>query len=145
MIKIIGIFIALGLVIWVLRRWARRHGAIEEHVEDIKKDIETWGNPSAGCSTCSSSTCCSSGCSTPTPKKKEVVYYDDEELDRFARRTSTDYTPEEVEEFREILTTLYPQEVNAWLKSLEQRFINLPIALQEEAHQLIESAKGLQR
>lgn len=142
MIKVVGIFLALGLLIWVILRWGKRHGSIEEHADDIKKDIETWGEPSAGCSTCSSS-CCSSGCGASTPKKKQAVYYDDEELDRFVHRSATDYTPEEVEEFREVLTTLYPYEVGDWLKSLEKREIALPIALAEEARQLIASAQNL--
>ena len=42
---------------------------------------------------------------------KEVVYYDDEELDRFAGRRADNYDREETDEFGEILTTLRSEDV----------------------------------
>ena len=63
---------------------------------------------------------------------KEVVYYYDEELDRFAGRRSDNYDREETDEFEEILTTLRSEDVAGWVRSLQLRGIELPEALRDE-------------
>ena len=60
------------------------------------------------------------------------LYYDDEELDRYAGRRGADYTPEETEEFREVLYTLRPSEVAAWGNALTHRNITIPDDLRDE-------------
>lgn len=60
------------------------------------------------------------------------VYYDDEELDRFAGREASDYTDAETEEFRDVLLTLLPSDAPGWSVSLEKRRINLPAELVPE-------------
>lgn len=66
-----------------------------------------------------------------------VEYFEDEELDRFRGRPSGGYTPEEVEEFEEVLTTMRPEEVPAWVRSLQLRGLNLPDALRDEVILLV--------
>lgn len=56
----------------------------------------------------------------------EVVYYDDEELDRFIGRTPESYTPEEADEFNEVLMTLRPEDVPGWARSITLRGLQLP-------------------
>lgn len=63
---------------------------------------------------------------------KEVEYYDDEELDRFAGRRADNYDREETDEFEEILTTLRSEDVAGWIRSLQLRGIELPEALRDE-------------
>ena len=65
------------------------------------------------------------------------VYYDDEELDRFAGRGEEDYSDEEIEEFRDVLLTLMPQDAPGWTVSLERRRINLPVELKPELELLL--------
>ncbi|MDR1370314.1 MAG: hypothetical protein LBJ72_09370 [Dysgonamonadaceae bacterium] len=62
----------------------------------------------------------------------EIEYYDDEELDVFKGRASDCYTPEEVEQFREVFETMFASDVPGWLKSLELREVRLPAALLSE-------------
>ena len=62
-----------------------------------------------------------------------IEYFDDEELDSFKGRPSDSYTPHEVEQFEEVMTTMQPQEVAAWLRSLQLRSVNLPDDLKDEA------------
>ena len=62
--------------------------------------------------------------------KSDIDYYEDEELDRFRGRT--DFSAEEVEEFREVLYTMRPDEVAGWVHSLEQRQVPLPNELKDE-------------
>ncbi len=66
------------------------------------------------------------------------VYYDDEELDRFAGRDPSGYTEEEIEEFRKILFTLIPEDVFPWGASLTLRAIALPTPLRDEWMMLCE-------
>lgn len=67
-----------------------------------------------------------------SPYKEEPDYFDDEELDRYAERPADAYTPEETDEFREVLSTMREEEVALWLESLERRRINLPDGLRDE-------------
>ena len=63
---------------------------------------------------------------------EKIEYFDDEELDRFAGRAAGDYTPEEVEEFRDVLLTLIESDVAPWARSLQLRGINLPTDVRDE-------------
>lgn len=67
-----------------------------------------------------------------SPHTGEIVYYDDEELDRFKGRQAEDYTMEEIEEFRDVLLTLLPQDVAGWSRSIQVREINLPTEIRDE-------------
>ncbi len=62
----------------------------------------------------------------------QTLYYDDEELDRFANRNPEDYNAEETEEFREIMLTLLPQDVPGWARSLDRRNIRPPQEIRDE-------------
>ena len=62
----------------------------------------------------------------------EIVYYDDEELDRFRGRSSTDYSDSEIEEFRNVLLTLLPDDIAGWGRSIQLRGITLPEDVRDE-------------
>lgn len=61
-----------------------------------------------------------------------VEYFDDEELDRFSGRTADSYTPEETEEFRDVLMTLIPADIAPWARSIQLRGIILPPEIRDE-------------
>lgn len=63
---------------------------------------------------------------------RELLYYDDEELDRFSDRSENEYTENEIEEFREVLLTLQPDEIAGWARSLTVRGIIMPEIVKEE-------------
>ncbi len=69
------------------------------------------------------------------------LYYDDEELDRFAGRPAESYDDDETEEFRRVLYTLLPSEVFAWGAALTRRRIELPLPLRDEWVMLCEESK----
>lgn len=69
--------------------------------------------------------------------QEKIIYFDDEELDRFKGVAADAYTDEQTEEFREVLYTMQPREVNEWIHSLQLRQIELPTALREEVILLI--------
>jgi len=67
----------------------------------------------------------------------EILYYDDEELDRFINAGQNSFSDEFIEEFREILYSLKEYEVSAWLKSLQLRRVTLPEIVKEEALMIV--------
>ncbi|MDE6542676.1 MAG: hypothetical protein K2K76_01790 [Muribaculaceae bacterium] len=72
-------------------------------------------------------------CSKSAQRAGEIVYFDDEELDRFSQRADDDqYTSAEVEEFRDILMTLPVGEIAQWQESLAMRKIPVPAEIRDE-------------
>lgn len=73
--------------------------------------------------------------------RTDIEYFDDEELDAYRSTPSDEYDDEAVEEFREVLYTMDPREVDDWLKSLELREVALPDALKDEVFMLLEGSR----
>ncbi|MCM1111502.1 MAG: hypothetical protein NC336_09855 [Clostridium sp.] len=76
-----------------------------------------------------------------TAVNPEIVYYDDEELDRFRGRPAESYTDSEAEEFREVMLTLLPDDVAGWGRSIQMRGIELPEAVRDEFILLIDDIR----
>lgn len=70
-----------------------------------------------------------------------IEYYDDEELDRFRERGADDYTATEIEEFRDVLLTLRPEEIAGWGRSIQLRGITLPTEVREELLMIVGEAR----
>lgn len=124
-----SIVIVLFVLIWILRR-----GLKQAPPEGEPKVCRTTGE-----------LCCGGGdlCIHKSLglTSAAVSYFDDEELDRYASRRPSSYTEEEIAEFRYVLDTLAWQETSAWLKSLSQRSISLPIEVYREAMSRISSSE----
>ncbi len=73
--------------------------------------------------------------------QKPVEYYDDQELDAFAGMGEDDYTPEQVDQFRDVLYTLQPADLAGWHASVCRRGITLPRAIADEFIMLINEAR----
>ena len=74
-----------------------------------------------------------------------IIYYDDEELDRFTCRAAKTYTDDEVDEFQEVLLTMKESEVAAWLRSLTLRNIELPSVVKEMSLMIVEEVRQLRQ
>lgn len=59
-------------------------------------------------------------------------YFDDEELDKYSFRDSSNYKESEVEEFREVFYTILDEEKPRWVRSLQMRSISVPDQLKDE-------------
>ena len=68
---------------------------------------------------------------------KQIEYYNDEELDRFRGRGGDEYTPEEADEFRDVLYTMRSDEVAGWVRSLQLRMVNLPDEVKDEVFLIV--------
>ena len=73
-----------------------------------------------------------------SPMSAEILYYDDEELDRFAGKDADGYSPDEIEEIRDVMVTLRPEDVAGWVRSIQLRGIHLPSPLRDELFILLE-------
>lgn len=71
----------------------------------------------------------------------KIEYYDDEELDRFAGRGAEDYTDAEIEEFRDILLTMRPDDIAGWARSLQLRGVTLPSEVRDELILIVSEAR----
>ncbi|HBI57459.1 MAG: phospholipase [Duncaniella sp.] len=60
------------------------------------------------------------------------VYFDDEELDAYKGRKPDEYTPDEIEAFRDVLYTLLPQDLAPWGLSITARGIEMPSPIRDE-------------
>ena len=68
---------------------------------------------------------------------KGIVYYDDEELDRFIGLNPDDYTAEDEEEFRDVFYTMQDTDVAGWVRSLQLRGIALPNNIKDEVFLIV--------
>lgn len=144
---ILAVTIAIGVLLWVWEKFrTQRHGhSLHHHNQEHRpqnfndlKDSKDLKDSSSG-KPAPPAVCCGlhAICEKTGRINEPPVYYDDEELDRFAGREATDYTDEETEEFRDVLLTLLPSDAPGWSVSLEKRRINLPADLIPELELLL--------
>ena len=140
-ILILTFTIAIGIILWAWERYrTQRHGhSLHHHSNDQRSTINDQRTTENGQRKTDNAVCCGlhAICEKTGQINEPPVYYDDEELDRFAGRDSGDYTDEETEEFRDILLTLLPSDAPGWSVSLEKRRINLPDPLRPELELLL--------
>ena len=129
-ILLVTVFVGLLLYIYDLRY--RR-----KHPESIAPKEETSASESDH-----GEICCGRHlvCEKPLSPKlgEKIIYYDDEELDRFSGRDANDYSPDEIEEVREVMTTLLPDDIPGWVRSIQLRGINIPTPLRDELFILLD-------
>lgn len=127
---ILLVTVFVGLLLYVSDRRVRRKSATAH------TDGESASEEEHGAICCGRHVVCEKSLS-PLPGE-EIVYYDDEELDRFAGREDDSYTAGEIEEFREVMMTLLPEDVAGWARSIQLRGITLPVALRDELFMILE-------
>lgn len=138
---ILLVTITVGALLYVYDlKWRRSHpGETNSVSESATEEKRVEESDSHGSICCGRHLICEKSL-VPEPGEKPV-YYDDEELDRFAGKENSSYTPEEVEEIREVLLTLLPQDIPGWARSLQLRGITLPDELRDELFLLLEDCR----
>lgn len=63
---------------------------------------------------------------------QDIEYFDDEELDTFIGRSPHSYDDDEIEQFRDVLLTLLPDDIAPWARSIQLRGIELPEVVRDE-------------
>lgn len=125
-------FLGLGLITLILMEWRerRRKRQMEDnpqadHLVRVPVDDECCGRHAV---------CERESLLTTKP---DIVYYEDEELDRLAGVPTEQYTEQDLLDFNEVFTTLRSDEVAGWLRSLQLRGITPPDSLKEEALMIV--------
>lgn len=96
--------------------------------KSTKKENDTpLVSPPADC--CGAHAICEKGLKKIDQK---IEYFDDEELDRYRGIPSDAFTDDQIDDFREILYTIRPEELSDWFISLEKRGLQLPDILKQE-------------
>ncbi len=131
---------ALGLVLWLLHRRDVRRGASTDLHGPKVVDPPAGNNLEEG-ACCGMHITCERD-SLLAGISEKIEYFDDEELDAYAGRTSESYTPEEADEFRDVLLTLLPADIAPWARSLQLRGIELPADVREELLMIVAEARA---
>lgn len=126
---VIGVILYLTDLLYYRKKEQR--GADSGGMSD-GQDVETPAEESAG----DDSECCGMHIvcekTSLSPVSDEIIYYDDDELDRFKGRNQDDYDQEEIDEFQDVLLTLLPEDIPGWARSLQLRQIEPPREIREE-------------
>lgn len=73
----------------------------------------------------------------------EIEYYDDEELDAYRGTDANDYSDSAIEQFRDVMLTLRPEEIAPWARSIQLRGIQLPASVRDELLLIVAEARSL--
>lgn len=142
------VVVAVGLILYAFEVRYRRKKK-EEEKEEVPEQLGEPEPEVASESESGSEECCGLHLvcekDSLSPMSDEVVYYDDEELDRFVGRDADSYSAEEVEEFRDVLMTLLPGDVAGWARSITQRRLELPPDVRDELLILVNEQRANQK
>lgn len=128
MIYVIITIIIIGLLLYFLNRWNSKE--VVQPDSEIKEEA-----PVIASDCCGAHEICDFD---ETDFNEEIIlYFEDEDLDKLRNVKESDLTSAQIDELREVLYTLKPNEIGKWLVSLGRRHIHLPTILQQEARQLI--------
>lgn len=125
---ILAVTVAVGLILYLFDRFSRKPS--DETPNDTP---EADNEPQEQC--CGMHITCQKDSLVKASTK--IIYYDDEELDRFAGIAPDGYTDEQTEEFRDVMLTLLPDDIAGWARSLELRGIALPEIVRQELLMLV--------
>lgn len=139
---ILAAMVAVGLPLYLLHRRDLARG-----VSDDSETVDT--SASEPTSDIDSDACCGMHITCEKDSllasvSQSVEYFDDEELDRFAGREADGYSPEEIEEFRDVLLTLLPTDIAPWARSIQLRGITLPTEVRDELLMIVSEARKAQ-
>lgn len=132
---ILLVTVAVGTLLYVYDlKWRRQHASegssSPNDLRDFEAEAKEPETESHGSICCGRHLVCDKSLN---PLPGEVAeYYEDEELDRFAGRRADKYSADEVEEIREVMMTLLPQDVAGWVRSMQLRGIEIPDELRDE-------------
>lgn len=109
-----------------------------ENLDETEENDASDATPAQGCAdeACGIRSICPSEQILVSQCKREVIYYDDQELDSFAGRDADGYTAEEEEQWRDVLYTLQPGDLLGWGQSIKHRGLVMPASIQAEFLQL---------
>ena len=136
-IILLTILVVGGAIVWLIDRLFYRRQA-EETDHETDRHTDDSDRRSRGCAdeACGLRSICPSEQILAGECRQQVIYYDDEELDDFKGRGENDYSPQEEEQWRDVLYTLQPADLLGWGQSIKHRGLVMPAAIRAEFLQL---------
>lgn len=134
---ILALIVVVGLLAWLLDKIFYRRLMVKE---GGSCDEEATAAEEEETECCGMHAVCEKDLLSPV--SDEYEYYDDEELDAYRGRGAESYTDEEVEQFRDVLLTLRPDDVAGWSRSMQLRGIELPTEVREELLMIVGEQRG---
>ena len=136
-IVLLTILVVGGAIVWLIDRLFY-HTDKAESLDETEENDASDATPAQGCNdeACGIRSICPSEQILVSQCKREIIYYDDEELDGFAGRDADGYTAEEEEQWRDVLYTLQPGDLLGWGQSIKHRGLIMPASIQAEFLQL---------
>lgn len=140
---LLTILVVGGAIVWLIDRLFY-HKNVSENGDETDASDDKDDTPAQGCAdeTCGLRSICPSEQLLEGACKQEITYYDDEELDAFKDRDENGYSPEEEEQWRDVLYTLQPADLLGWGQSIKHRGLVMPAAIREEFLQLAAEHSG---
>lgn len=130
---ILGALVAVGLPLYLShRRYQARLASGEAVPEPVAEE--------SGEECCGMHITCEKD-SLLAQMSEKIEYFDDEELDDYRGRGAEEYDDTEIEQFRDILLTLLPQDIAPWARSLQLRGITLPLPVRDELLMIVAEAR----
>lgn len=137
---ILAITVATGLVLYIFHKIGEKKEAKKNEGKIIKTTpIENNSEPEEGC--CGMHIICEKD-SLLSGVSSKIEYYDDEDLDQYAGFDADSYTDEQIEEFRDVLFTLLPEDIAGWARSLQLRGITLPAIVKDELLLIVQEERA---
>ncbi len=126
---ILSALVIVGTILYLLHRRSLSREPETEQIEQVDSEV-----------CCGMHITCEKD-SLLASVSEEIVYYDDEELDEYKGRGTNDYNNDEIEQFRDVLLTLLPQDIAGWGRSIQLRGIELPAIVREELLMIVAEAR----
>ena len=135
-IILLTVLVVGGAIVWLIDKLFYRKAA--ENADETEENDATTAPQGCADEACGIRPICPSEqlLQGECRQGEKAVYYDDEELDAFAGRQRDEYTPDEVEQWRDVLYTLQPADLLGWGQSIKHRGLVMPEAIHEEFLQL---------
>ena len=121
---------------WLIDRLFYSNKSVENTDETVENPASETANQGCTDESCGLRSICPSEQLLAGECKQEVTYYEDEELDAFMGRDEDGYTPDEEEQWRDVLYTLQPADLLGWGQSIKHRGLVMPAHIREEFLQL---------
>ena len=136
-ILLLTILVVGGAIVWLIDRLFY-HKNMAKDTDETTNNSSDGNQARQGCADedCGLRSICPSEQLLAGECKQEATYYEDEELDAFTGRGKDDYTPEEEEQWRDVLYTLQPSDLLGWGQSIKHRGLVMPSAILDEFMQL---------
>lgn len=125
--------LVVGVALWLHEQnYRRSHPTASSDKSDLSDKSDASGGIAAADSECCGLHITCERDSLLASVSETIDYYDDEDLDKYRGRAADSYDDAEIEQFRDVLLTLLPQDIAGWARSIQLRGIELPAIVREE-------------